>query len=191
MHSVLRLARQDSGPLRPLRQGACLIMRSPVCGFAHRVERSAVVRIGAGSFSLVSRERTESSIEIVAPHPLCRDSKHGVICHCWCWSCRWVRVTAVLPASFTCPSLPDSLPPLAFVLTGPPAPDAPVQGPSIPAGKRNSLVVFFDDILPVKISRGEVCSVFPSASSNVSDVPGSSKHSQPRFTGPRLPSVLY
>lgn len=30
------------------------------------------------------------------------------------------------------------------------------QGPSLPVGKRNSLVTFFNDILPVKISRGEV-----------------------------------
>lgn len=30
------------------------------------------------------------------------------------------------------------------------------QGPSLPAGKRNSLVMFFDEILPAKISRGTV-----------------------------------
>lgn len=30
------------------------------------------------------------------------------------------------------------------------------QGPSLPVGKRNSLVTFFNDILPVKMSRGEV-----------------------------------
>ncbi|CAM9691793.1 unnamed protein product, partial [Hapterophycus canaliculatus] len=32
--------------------------------------------------------------------------------------------------------------------------DLYVKGPSLPAGKRNSLVMFFDDILPAKISRG-------------------------------------
>ncbi|CAB1114147.1 unnamed protein product [Ectocarpus sp. CCAP 1310/34] len=33
--------------------------------------------------------------------------------------------------------------------------DLYVKGPSLPVGKRNSLVTFFNDILPVKMSRGE------------------------------------
>ncbi|CAM9498935.1 unnamed protein product [Ectocarpus fasciculatus] len=33
--------------------------------------------------------------------------------------------------------------------------DLYIKGPSLPVGKRNSLVTFFNDILPVKISRGE------------------------------------
>eukprot|EP00903_Cladosiphon_okamuranus_P012301 g11533.t1 len=33
--------------------------------------------------------------------------------------------------------------------------DLYVKGPMLPVGKRNSLVMFFDEILPVKISRGE------------------------------------
>lgn len=65
----------------------------------------------------------------------------------------WTAVFLVHPPPF--PLSDQSLPPPGAMLTD--DTDAFLQGPSLPAGKRNSLVMFFDEILPTKISRGEVC----------------------------------